>query len=72
MYLIIGKEKCNQCNILKNLLDEKGIRYSYLDKEELSQATTGYLKMYCTSYPMILKISHFSCFNDCLDYFNEI
>ena len=72
MYLIIGKEKCNQCNILKNLLDEKGIRYSYLDKEELPHATTGYLKMYCTSYPMIFKISHFSCFNDCLDYFNEI
>ena len=27
MYVLIGKEKCNQCNILKNLLDEKGIQY---------------------------------------------
>jgi hypothetical protein len=28
--------------------------------------------MYCTSYPMILKISHLSCFHDCIDYFNDI
>ena len=72
MYLIIGKNKCTHCNILKNLSDEKGVRYHYLDKEELPQTTTQYLKMYCTSYPMILKISHFSCFHDCLDYFNDI
>jgi len=36
MYLIIGKYNCNLCNILTNLLDEKGIsvtiRYSYLDR----------------------------------------
>ena len=25
MCVLIGKEKCNQCNILKNVLDEKGI-----------------------------------------------
>ena len=53
MYLITGKNKCTQCNILKNLLDEKGVRNSYLDKEVLPQTTTQYLKMYCTSYPMI-------------------
>ena len=28
--------------------------------------------MYCTSYPMILKISHFTTFHDCLDYFNDL
>jgi hypothetical protein len=28
-------------------------------REDLPQATTGYLKMYCTSYPMMLKVSHF-------------
>ena len=33
-----------QCNILKNLLDEKGVKYSYLDKEELPQTTTQYFK----------------------------
>ena len=66
MHLIIGKDNCNLCNILKNLLDEKGVRYSYLDREVLPPATTGYLKMYCTSYPMILKITNFSCFHDCI------
>ena len=44
MYLITGKNKCTQCNILKNLLDEKGVKYSYLDKEELPQTTTQYFK----------------------------
>jgi glutaredoxin len=31
MYVLIVKEKCNQCNMLKNLLDEKGIQYHYVD-----------------------------------------
>ena len=31
MYVLIGKEKCNQCNLLKNLLDEKGMKYHYVD-----------------------------------------
>jgi hypothetical protein len=26
IYVLIGKEKCNRCDILKNLLDEKGIQ----------------------------------------------
>ena len=58
IYLIIGKDHCNLCNILKNLLDGKGIRYKtkiYLDKEDLRQVTTGYLKTNYTSYAMILK-----------------
>jgi hypothetical protein len=69
MYLIIGKDNSSLCNILKNMLDEKGL--SYLNREDVPQATTGYLKMYCTSYPMILKISHFTTFHGCLDYFND-
>jgi hypothetical protein len=32
----LGKEKCNQCNILKNLLDEKGIQYHYVDLKFLT------------------------------------
>ena len=72
MYLIIGEDNCNLCNILKNLLDEKGVRYTYLGREVLPPATTGYLKMYCTSYPKILKISHLTTFHDCLDYFNDM
>ena len=65
MYLIIGKES-NQCNILKNLLDEKGIQYTYLDMGELPNRTNQYLKMYSSNYPIILKISHFSSFQDVL------
>ena len=70
MYLIIGKES-NQCNIIKNLLDEKGIQYTYLDVTELPNKTNQYLKMYSSNYPIILKISHFSSFRDCIGYFNE-
>jgi hypothetical protein len=58
--------------MLKDLLDGKGIRYRYLDREDLPQKTTGYLRMYCTNYPLILKISHFTTFHDCLDYFNDM
>jgi hypothetical protein len=35
MYVIIGKQKCMQCDELKNLLDEKGIQYSYLDMTKM-------------------------------------
>jgi len=31
MYVLIGKKKCNQCNILKNLVDEKDIQYHDVD-----------------------------------------
>ena len=36
MYVLIGKEKCNQCDILKNLLDEKGTQYHYLDVSKIT------------------------------------
>jgi hypothetical protein len=29
MYVIIGLQKCIQCDELKNLIDEKGIQYNY-------------------------------------------
>ena len=35
MYVVIGNEECNSCDILKTLLDEKGIRYHYLDMMEM-------------------------------------
>ncbi len=65
MYVLIGKEKCNQCNILKNLLDEKGIQYHYLD-------TLTYLRMYSNTYPIVLGVKHFSTFNETLEHFNDI
>jgi glutaredoxin-related protein len=63
MYVLIGKEKCNQCNILKNLLDEKGIQYHYVDMLEVPHKTMTYLKMYYSSYPMVLNIKYFSFYN---------
>ena len=46
MYVLIGKEKCNRCDVLKNLLDEKGIQYHYVDMMEMPYKTMTYLKMY--------------------------
>jgi hypothetical protein len=31
-----------------------------------------YLKIYCTSYPMVLRVNYFSNFNDTLEHLNEI
>ena len=54
MYVLIGKEKCNQCNILKNLLDEKGIQYHYLDVSKIPHELLTYLRMYCNTYPIVV------------------
>jgi hypothetical protein len=45
MYVIIGKQKCIQCDELKNLLDEKGIQHDYLDMTEMPNKTMTYLRM---------------------------
>jgi len=72
MYEIIGKEKCARCDILKNLSDEKEIQYHYLDMMEMPHKIMTYLKMYCTSYPMVLSVNYFSNFDDTLEHFNKI
>ena len=72
MYVLIGKEKCDQCNILKSLLDGKGIQYHYVDMLEMPYKTMTYLKMYCSSYPMVLSVNYFSTFNETLEHFNKI
>ena len=72
MYVLIGKEKCNVCSILKNLLEEKGTRYHYLDALEMPHKTMTYLKMYCSSYPMVLNVNCFSTFNETLEHFHRI
>jgi hypothetical protein len=51
---VIGKQKCNKCNILENLLDEKGIQYHCVDMTEMPNKTITYLGMYCNSFPMVL------------------
>jgi glutaredoxin len=56
MYVIAGKQNCSQCDELKNLLDEKGIEYNYLDMNEMSNKTMTYLRMYGNSFPLIIII----------------
>ena len=73
MYVIIGKQKCIQCDELKNLLDEKGIQYNYIDMTEMPHKTMTYLRMYCNSFPIVLNINHsFSNFEETLTHFNQI
>ena len=71
MYVFIGKEKCNRIDNLKNLLDEKGIQYHYVDTKDLPHNTKTYLKIYCSSYPMILRVKYFSTINETLEHFNK-
>jgi glutaredoxin len=59
MYVIIGKQKCIQCDELKNLLDEKGTQYNYLDMTEMPHKTMTYLRMYCNSFPSSTKHKSF-------------
>jgi glutaredoxin len=35
--VLIGKENCNRCDILKNLLDEKGMQYRYVDVNNIKK-----------------------------------
>ena len=72
MYVIIGKQKCIQCDELKNLLDEKGIQYNYLDMTEMPHKTMTYLRMYCNSFPIVLGVKKFSTFNETQEHFQDI
>ena len=56
MYVLIVKEKGNQSNILKNLLDDKGIKYHYVDVSKIPPELLTYLRMYCNSYPIVLGV----------------
>jgi glutaredoxin len=62
---------CNQCNILKNLLDEKGIQYHYVDVSKIPHELLTYLRMYCNTYPIVLIVKYFSTFNETLEYFKD-
>jgi glutaredoxin len=73
MYVIIGKQSCIQCDEFKNLLDEKGIQYKYLDMTEMPNKTMTYQRMYCNSFPIVLNINHsLSNFEETLTHFNHI
>jgi glutaredoxin len=73
MYVVIRKQKCIQCDELKNLLDEEGIQYNYLDMTETPNKTMTYLRICCNSFPIVLNIYHsFSNFEEALTHFNHI
>ena len=69
----MGQQKCIQCDELKNLFDEKGIQYNYLDMTVMPHKTMTYLRMYCNSFPIVLNINHsFSNFEETLTHFNNM
>jgi len=53
------RETSIRCD-LKNLLDEKGIRFNYLDMKDMPHDTMTCLKKYCSSYRMLLSVHYFS------------
>jgi glutaredoxin len=66
------KQKCIQCDELKNLLHEKGVQYDYLDMTEMPNKTMIYLRTYCNSFPIVLNINHsFSNFEETLPHFHQ-
>ena len=72
LYIYI-KQKCIQCDEFKNILDEKGTQYNYLDMTEMPNKTMTYLRMYCNSFQIVLDINHsFSNLEDTLTHFNHI
>ena len=67
MYVIIGKQKCIQCDEFKNLLDEKGVQDHFQDMTEMPNKIMTYLRRYCNSFPTAIDINHsFSNFEETL------
>lgn len=42
MLQLIGTHNCNRCAMTKTILNNKGIRYQYIQYEELSQVEQDY------------------------------
>lgn len=60
MYLILGKENCNRCEITKTILNNKKIEYQYKLLEDLpEEKKKTYIQMARESnqleYPLIIK-----------------
>ena len=72
MYLVIGKDKCPQCDTLLNLLDEKGIRNCHIDQTVMPSNVISYLKMYSSTYPIVLEIKNQHSFASTLEYFTNL
>jgi glutaredoxin len=72
MYLVIGKDNCPQCDTLLNLLDEKCIRNYYIDQTAMPPNVITYLKMYSSTYPIVLEIKNQGSFANTLEYFANL
>ena len=73
MHVIIGRQKCIQCDEFKNILDEKGTQYNYSDMTEMPNKTMSDLRIYCNSFPIVLNINHsFSNFEDTSTHFDHM
>ena len=69
VYLIVGKEGCSQCDVLKNVLHVKNIPFHYVMNTELSDNVINILKMFYKTYPMVLEINEFPHFQGMLSFF---
>jgi hypothetical protein len=72
MYLIIGKDNCPQCDTLINLFDKKCIRNYYIDHTAMPSNVISYLKMYSSTYPLVLEIKNQGSYADTLEYFAKL
>ena len=57
---------------MKNLLDEKGIQYHYVDASNITHELLTNLRMYSSTYPVVLDVQYFSTFNETLEHFHKI
>jgi len=60
MYLLIGKENCSRCEMIKNILSNKNIEFEYKILESFSEEERkNYIKLgkefKQTSFPLIVK-----------------
>lgn len=72
MYVIIGKEDCQQCYVLKNLMFAKSIDHIYMENTEFNQDFIDYLKKTNKTYPMVLEVKNFNSFQHMMSCFRDL
>ena len=71
VYLVIGKEGCTQCDVLKNILYVKNVPFHYVMNTELSASVIDILKGSYKTYPMVVEIKQFPHFQGMLSFFRD-
>jgi len=65
MFLIIGKENCINCSILKKELDQKNIPYTYLNQKDCNaNILDACIDANIKFYPFVLKIQQADNINE--------